>query len=192
MDFEAAREFILHELRQHLPADLPYHSYAHTLDVYASSQEIALQEGVMGEDLTLLKTAALYHDTGFMRTYQAHEHAGCDIAREHLPHFGYQPAQIERICGMIMATRVPQRPNNLLEEIICDADLYYLGRDDFFPIGRNLYREFKQQGIISNENDWNQLQVRFLSQHHYFTDTARRLRASRKADHLAQIQQLIS
>lgn len=191
MNLQAAKDFILHWLRRDLPGSLTYHSLAHTLDVYESAQEIAAQEGVNSQDQALLSTAALYHDAGFLHTYQQHEAAGCAIVRRYLPTFGYNPDQVARICGMIMATQVPQQPQNHLEAIICDADLYYLGRDDFFPVGRRLYREFLQQRVVTNEEDWNRLQVRFLEAHQYFTSTATRLRADRKVAHLQQLRRIV-
>jgi uncharacterized protein len=75
-----------------------------------------------------------------------------------------------------------------LEEILADADLDYLGRDDFFIIGETLYREFKTLGIVNNEEEWNQLQVRFLENHHYFTKTSVNLRQAKKEEHLKQVK----
>lgn len=191
MDFLAARKFILSKLKSELQTELFYHSYAHTLDVYDSAVEIAEMEGISGNELILIKTAALYHDSGFLKTYQEHEKAGCELVKQVLPDFDYSPQEIEVICGMIMATKVPQKPQNHLEKVICDADLYYLGREDFFPVGRNLFREFMHYGVVHTEEDWNRIQIGFLSNHCYFTETAKRLRAPRKAEHLAQIQRLV-
>lgn len=191
MDFITAREFIIQKLRQELPANLTYHGLHHTLDVYQAAEEIAQIEGIEGDDLTLLKTAALFHDSGFTRTYQNHEEAGCKIARESLPSFGYSPDQIEKICGMIMATRIPQTPYNHLEKILCDADLYYLGRKDFYSIGNSLFQEFLHQGIVSDEVSWNELQVKFLSSHSYFTETAISKRQAKKAKHLQEVKELL-
>jgi uncharacterized protein len=89
---------------------------------------------------------------------------------------------------MIRATKVPQQPNNLLEEIICDADLDYLGRDDFFKTGEGLYSEFLEQKIVSDELSWNQLQVRFLENHHYFTPTSINRRQKEKQKNLEAIK----
>ena len=93
---------------------------------------------------------------------------------------------------MIMATKIPQSPKNHLEEIICDADLDYLGRDDFFVIGDKLFAELSMYGIIDSENDWNKLQVTFLEKHHYFTKTALKNRKSKKEQHLVLIKSKIS
>src|SRR5690606_4215820 len=116
---------------------------------------------------------------------------GCDIARQHLPDYDYTPEQIEVICGMIMATKIPQTPNNKLEKIICDADLDYLGRDDFFDIGNKLCDELCMYGIINSENEWNKLQVRFLEHHKYFTTSSKKLRKIKKAENLALVKSKI-
>jgi predicted metal-dependent HD superfamily phosphohydrolase len=127
----------------------------------------------------------MYHDCGFMVSSKEHEAIGCDIARQSLPQFGYTPEQIERICGMIMATRIPQTPHNLVEQIIADADLDYLGRDDFWTIGNKLFEELQMYGIIQTEDEWNSLQIRFLDQHHYFTKTAIETRKDQKDQYVA-------
>ncbi|MEM6801904.1 MAG: HD domain-containing protein [Bacteroidota bacterium] len=191
MDFLAAKDYIIRKLREELPSSLTYHGLHHTLDVSRSAKEIARMESIGGEDILLLETAALYHDSGFTRTYQNHEAAGCDIARESLPLFGYNKIQIRKICGMIMATRIPQSPTNLLEQILCDADLYYLGRSDFYHIGDTLFKEFLYQGIVKDERDWNQLQVKFLSNHNYFTSTAIHMRKANKDKHLREVKELV-
>jgi hypothetical protein len=188
MDFKKAKSYINARLRKDLPGNLSYHSVAHVKDVYDSAKRLAKAEGIDGEDLTLLLTAVLFHDSGFMIQSKEHEKIGCDIVQEALPQFGYTPEQIERICGMIMATRIPQEPNNLLEEIIADADLDYLGRDDFWTIGNKLFSELQMYGILQSEEEWNKLQVGFLDKHHYFTKTAIATRKAKKDAYLAQLK----
>ena len=192
MEFEKVKKFILAKLRKELPRSLTYHSLGHIKDVYKAAQELARLEGVSEEELTLLLTAVLFHDSGFLVQQKEHERVGCEIARKYLPEYGYNERQIESICGMIMATRIPQTPHNKLEQIICDADLDYLGRDDFFKIGNTLFDELCMYGLINTENDWNKLQVRFLEEHHYFTPSAIKLRKARKDEHLALIRSKIT
>ncbi len=182
----------MNKLKHELPHSLTYHSTKHITDVYRSAQKLAKLEKVKGEDLTLLLTAVLFHDSGFIWQLYQHEVVSCEIVNKHLPDFGYTPEQIERICGMIMATRIPQSPRNLLEEIICDSDLDYLGREDFFEIGLGLYKELCMYDIVDNENDWNRLQVRFLESHHYFTESAKRLRAAKKEEYIAIVKRSIT
>lgn len=188
MRYEAVKKFILEKLQGELPQHLSYHSVGHVKDVCKATEEIAGKEGIAGEDLTLLLTAALFHDSGFLFGAAEHEKKSCDIVKQYLPDFDYTQEQIDKICGMIMATRIPQTPHNLLEQIIADADLDYLGRDDFFTIGNRLYEELAMYGIVNNKNDWNLLQVKFLENHHYFTETAIKNRKARKEEHLQFIK----
>lgn len=188
MQFGEAKKFILGKLKKELPQHLSYHSVEHVKDVFNSCKFIAAGEGVKGEDLKLLLTAALFHDSGFLKGPKEHEKKSCQIARKHLPDYGYTAEQVKKICGMIMATKVPQQPQTHLEEIICDADLDYLGREDFFIIGDKLFAELSVYGILSTEEEWNKLQVRFLEAHHYFTPTAIKLRKKKKDKHLKMVK----
>ncbi|MEO6831064.1 MAG: HD domain-containing protein [Chitinophagaceae bacterium] len=192
MQFQQASKHILERLKRDLPSHLSYHTLEHVLDVYAAASRIAEAEGVEGTDLALLLTAVLFHDSGFMIQSKNHEKFGCEIARETLPRFDYSAAQIDAICQMIFATEIPQQPKNLLEEIMADADLDYLGRDDFYTIGQTLFKEFKDSGVIETEQEWNRLQIKFLEQHHYFTATSIASRAAQKAQHLAELKQLFN
>jgi hypothetical protein len=69
-----------------------------------------------------------------------------------------------------MSTRVPQKPNNQLERIICDADLDYLGRKDFLSISSNFYNELKDYDLVESKNEWDQIQIKFIQNHHFFTE----------------------
>ncbi|MCB9046099.1 MAG: HD domain-containing protein [Chitinophagales bacterium] len=191
MKFGEAKKFILGRLKKELPNHLSYHSVEHVRDVFNACKLLAEKEGVKGDDLKLLLTAALFHDSGFLKGPKDHEKKSCQIARKHLPEYDYTPEQIKKICGMIMATKVPQQPQNHLEEIICDADLDYLGRDDFFIIGDKLFAELSMYGILNTEDEWNRLQVGFLEAHHFFTKTAIRLRQKRKDKHLKLVKSKI-
>jgi len=187
MQFTEAKSFILSKLKKELPKYLSYHSIAHIKDVYKAAEMLADAEGIKGEDKKLLLTAALFHDSGFLIQQKDHERISCEIAAEYLPGFGYTSEQIKKISGMIMATKIPQKPHNHLEQIISDADLDYLGRDDFFKIGDTLYAEINMYSYM-DENQWNQLQVDFMEKHHYFTATAIKLRKQKKEENLQLVR----
>lgn len=191
MKFSHAKKFILKKLKTDLPQHLSYHSVEHVKDVYDAARKIGKSEGVKGEEMKLLLTAALFHDSGFIKGPKEHEKVSCEIARKHLPDFGYDTGQIDKICGMIMATRIPQTPTNHLEQILADADLDYLGRDDFWKIGNKLFDELSVYGMIHDENEWNRLQIRFLENHNYFTETALSTRKEKKESYLAEIKSKI-
>jgi hypothetical protein len=190
MQFAEVKKFILSKLKKELPKHLSYHSVEHVKDVYNSVKEIAKSEDVSGDELKLILTAALFHDSGFLKGQSQHEKQSCIIAKEYLPQYGYTPAQIKQICSMIMSTKIPQSPKNKLEEIMCDADLDYLGRNDFYVIGNKLFSELSIYGIIHTVDEWNKLQVRFLESHNYFTKTSIKLRKAQKEKHLKKIKKL--
>lgn len=191
MNYHGAKAFILDKLRRELSHKLTYHGVHHTLDVLTVADELCRSEKVAPYEAMLLKTAVLFHDSGFVVTTNGHEEAGCEIARAALPKYDYTEEEIERICGMIMATKIPQSPKNKLEEIICDADLDYLGRDDFYPIGRTLFEELKALKILDSEEKWNQIQVSFLESHSFFTETNKTRRAPIESRHLEEIRSVL-
>lgn len=192
VEFLRFKTFILDFLEKNIPGELTYHSFQHTLNVVGACERIADYEGITGEDKEILMTAAFLHDVGFTRTYVEHEAAGCEIARELLPQFGYSSDQIELITCIIMSTKIPQGATLLLEKILCDADLDYLGTDQFFPIGDGLYLEFLKHGIVRDEEGWNRLQVKFLSSHSYFTAYSLEFRNPKKLENLEKVKEIVA
>jgi adenylate cyclase len=192
IQFTDIQEIILDKLEKELPDYLYYHNVKHTVDVVTEVELIGWGESCTDEDILLLKTAGLFHDAGHTIAYDNHEFYGTQLAKEILPHFNYSHEQIERICSLIMATRLPPRPTDLLENIMCDSDLDYLGRSDFIPVSNTLYEELRAQNKIGSLNDWNKLQVKFISGHQYFTKTARSLREVNKQLQIERIQNLIT
>jgi predicted metal-dependent HD superfamily phosphohydrolase len=192
MYYQKAVEYAFRKLREELPEKLYYHGIHHTIDVCQVVDDLAFCEQVTGEDLILLSTAAVYHDIGFTVQYQNNEPVAASIARESLPEFAYTPRQIDIISHIILATRIPQKPTTLLEEIMCDADLDYLGREDFPEIAKTLQQEWMEFGLINSEEEWNCKQVSFFQQHQYFTRTAREKRELTKNKHLQKLQKMLS
>jgi predicted metal-dependent HD superfamily phosphohydrolase len=191
MDFQKAEKFILNKLTQDLPKHLYYHSIYHVEDVMQAAIRIAKEENLSEQELVLLKTAVLYHDSGFLISAKNHEQIGCDIVKEKLPNFNYTSANIDIICGMIMATKIPQTPLNKLEQIICDADLDYLGRSDYDYISNNLFKEMNMYSML-DEVSWLELQITFLKKHHYFTMSSIKLRKPLKELKLNQLQEKLT
>ena len=185
-EFDVIKHIVYSRLHQ-LDPKLTYHSMAHTMDVVDQSERIAKEEGVTGNDLWLLKVAALYHDIGFLKTYRKHEEMGCTIFLEDSAQLQFCDQEKDRIQRIILATKIPQRPHNLLEQIICDADLDYLGRADFFIIAEELRKEFLHFDIIQNNDEWDQLQLKFLKSHHYHTRSSQKQREGAKQEHIQQL-----
>ena len=189
MQFKKVEKYIKDLLLNNLPKYLTYHGIVHTEKVLEASIVLAENENITNKsELILLKTAALFHDCGFIKTYNGHEDEGCKIAIRVLPDFGYSSDDIHTICNMIMATKLPQSPKNLLEEILCDADLYYLGSDSFESVTNKLLKEWIAIKKVHDENEFNLIQVGFLEAHHFWTKSAKKLRDKKKADHLKKLK----
>ena len=170
-----------------LAPELYYHSISHTLDVFRTSRNIALSEGVSDSDLELIQVAALFHDTRFLEKSVGHEEISCKLAQDNLGSLGFNKEQITSVCEMIRATKIPQQPTNLLGKILADADLDYLGRTDFQEIASLLYKELSHQNNLLLEAEWDQIQIKFLRNHHYFTKTSIKLRTEQKNKHLQSL-----
>jgi ligand-binding sensor domain-containing protein/class 3 adenylate cyclase/predicted metal-dependent HD superfamily phosphohydrolase len=192
INYRNAEKFILKLLEEKLPENLHYHGVHHTLDVTRAAEMLALREGVTGEELYLLKTAALYHDAGFCQQYSANEPVGVKMSQEILPNFGYTEEQIEIISGLIHVTAIPHDPKNHLQQIMCDADLDYLGRDDFDDISVTLKQELMDKEIVKDSRHWDEIQVKFFNMHKFFTKTSIGLRNEKKAMHLREVEQRLA
>jgi uncharacterized protein len=191
-DFEKARDYALERLEQELYPHLYYHSLGHTRDeVVPAAERLAGDLGVTGMDFVLLLTGAYFHDIGYIEKREGHELTSARIAAEALPGFGYSPEQIETIRRIILATKMPQSPQTLLEEIMADADLDVLGRDDFLKRSLDLRAELAALGISSSEEAWYRSQLEFLQAHHYFTPAAHRLRDKKKRKNIATLVGLL-
>jgi adenylate cyclase len=192
IQFTDIQEMILDRLENELPGYLYYHNVKHTVDVVTEVELIGWAEGLDDEGILLLKTAALFHDAGHTISYDEHEYHGTELVKKILPDYGYSKEQIEKICAIIMATKLPPQPKDIYQEIICDADLDYLGRSDMIPVSNTLFKELHEQNKIGTLNEWNKMQVKFISGHSYFTKTARSLREVNKQKQIERIRRLIT
>ena len=168
--FSQIYQKVMSRLESELPHWLFYHSPCHTENVLKKAIFIAHKEDVPKQDLFLLKVAALYHDTGFTVNKENHEEISCEIATTELKDFGLTEDQIDLICGIIRATRIPQQPKTKLEMILADADLEYLGTEDFKFYGDKLYKELLHYQPDLSLAKWNEIQFNFLSNHTYHTN----------------------
>ncbi len=189
---DSLRDNMLSRLRSELNPQYTYHSIEHTEDVMHSAARISYAHGLHATEHHLVLLAAAYHDAGFLISDVEHEEIGCRMLTEDA-HGILEPDDVQKVCGMIKATRVPQQPMNLLEQIVCDADLDYLGRIDFATISKLLFDEFRVRGVVEDEEAWMKLQISFFESHKYWTDYSKNLRGPSKARHLISLkEQLVS
>jgi uncharacterized protein len=190
-NFQKIYDRVISLLGSDLPDYLEYHNLEHTKYVLDKSILIAREERINGDELFLIKIAALYHDIGFIKNMENHEETGCRIAHEDLLQQGLNPEDVDKICGMIMATKIPQTPTTHLEKVIADADLEYLGTDRFEVVSERLFKELKHFDGALMKKEWYKIQVDFLSAHHYHTKFCKVHREPTKQHNLKKIKGLL-
>lgn len=175
-------------LERELSEHLVYHNINHTLYVIEKAEHIALKEKVSKNDILLVKIAALYHDVGFINIREGHEEESCKIAKQQLTDYGYSKVDIDTVCETIMATKIPQNPTNHLGQILADADLEYLATNKFSLIGESLYQELKYFNSELTRDQWNQIQINFISKHSYHTKYCKQYKSFRKDRNLQNLK----
>jgi adenylate cyclase len=180
-------EFIFQRLKNELPQTLYFHNAQHTSHVHYQSELLGRSENVTSAELLLIRTAALCHDLGYIYTVDGHEEKSVEIAREILPLYMYTGDQIEQICKLILATKMPPEPSNLMEKIIIDANFDHLGRVDFLIESDRLFQEYRAIGKASTKKEWNELQIDFLNNFDFFTSAAQKMREVSKEQQIENI-----
>lgn len=191
-DYTGLKREALFILETRLSSRLHYHGIEHTLDVLAVCDMYVFHYELPPHSAGLLRIGALLHDLGYTVSNSRHEAHSVALAGPLMKKHGYDAVDIEVVKGLILATRIPQAPQTLSEKILCDADLDYLGREDFYAVSELLFRELKNFSKVSDREEWDRRQVQFLENHRYHTDLARARRDSMKATRLAELKARIS
>lgn len=185
------RKKALDLLDTQLPKDLFYHSIEHTKNVLKICNTYLKREKIKGKRAKLLRIGALTHDIGYIKSNENHEQTGTLIVKDMMQTLGIPKNDIRIVQELIMATKIPQSPKNELERILCDSDLDYLGRSDFYKISNKLYKELKINSFVQTDLEWNKLQIRFLEQHTYHTQFALKNRNPLKQKRIAELRKLV-
>lgn len=192
-DLEKARQYVQSRLEHELSPHLTYHSVEHTLkEVVPAVDQLATLEKLDRESHLLLLTAAYFHDLGFIYERQGHEAISIQLVEQILPGFGYTDDQIAVIRGIIQATCLPQSPSNLLERIMADADLDYLGHEDYWRRSSDFRKELDHYGKKFTDEEWLNFQLRFMQSHQYFTTSERQLRDAAKQKYIFELEQQLN
>ncbi len=192
VQFMDIQEYVLDMLEENLPNNIYYHNVKHTIDVTTEVELIGWAEGLAESDILLLKVAALFHDTGQIKVNKGHEEVSCQYADQILPIYNYSTEKLAVIKRIIMATQLPHTPTDILEAVIQDSDLDYLGRNDFIPVSNMLYKELiERDGAKMTINQWNKAQIKFISSHQYYTKTAQSLREVNKQSQIERLKALV-
>jgi predicted metal-dependent HD superfamily phosphohydrolase len=185
-------QYIRDLFRDELPDGIKYHDADHTLHptkgVVAVANNIAIAENISEHDRELLITAAYFHDTGYIREYDKNEPIAARMAGRILKLIGYKPEEIEQIQEMILSTDLEREPKNLVEKILCDADLDNLGREDFFKLDGKLRQGRRARGLdVSDDAKWYKATLEIIGKHRYYTESQKKLREKEKQKNIKKL-----
>ena len=177
---------LLSYMKENLPDYLTYHSIDHILDVANVCDHYIKYYEIDEAHSKLIRIAAISHDLGFVASPKDHEERSIVEIRPLLIDI-LEEAEIEIVSGLIRATKVPQQPKTFFEEVLADADLDYLGRDDYDKLSHGLYKELMHYEVITTKEEWLNVQINFLEIHQYHTTYAKEHRSEKK---LAKLREL--
>ncbi|PTQ93557.1 putative metal-dependent HD superfamily phosphohydrolase [Mucilaginibacter yixingensis] len=171
---EEIGEYVRYYYQTHNSDNLIYHNLNHTNDVVDHAVQIANHYQLNDREFFIVIAAAWFHDLGYMTDVKEHETHGANIAEEFLKTHEANAEDIDDVKKCIMATQMPQKPTGLLEEIICDADVYHLGTDDFEKKDKQLRKEVNLlYGLDLSKQEWHKKTIEFLEMHHFHTEYCR-------------------
>ncbi len=175
--------------KKNIGAEYVFHDIQHTKNVVGEVQLIGIECGVSERELELLIMAAWFHDMGYSQGAEGHEERSCKFAVDFLSKHQVPEQDLDVITRCIMATKLPFKPKDLLEEIMCDADLSHLGKEIYWDrCGRLRQELLMTRSILMSEQEWLQFELDFLGNHDYFTDAATELYNKRKLKHIKQLR----
>jgi uncharacterized protein len=161
-------------ITEKLPKEIVYHNFEHTKEVVDTAYDIGKHSGLSESDMETLLIAAWFHDTGITYSYNEHEEKSASIAKDFLQKNNYPSEKIEKVINLILATKLPQEPKNLTEEVICDADISHIGKKEFNTRSQLLRKEWENAlGKKTNDKEWLKNNIDFLSHSKFHTKYAK-------------------
>jgi len=180
-----ASEFVAKLFKDRLPDHLPFHTLDHTKTVADTARKIGKGMKLGEEGIEVVELAAWLHDVGYTEMYRGHEEVSVRIATEFLKGENYPDEKLDLIVSCIRATKIPQQPQNLLEQVVADADLAGFGRKSFFEQSEMLHTEWvKALGKTFTDAEWAQQNLELLTAHRYFTPYAQETFSEQKAENI--------
>ena len=182
-------EHVLAYFDTHHDPKLVYHNLDHTKDVVKSTIQIANHYQLNEKDFFIVATSAWFHDTGYFEDANNHEQKSADLAVEFLKKNEVKADIRDQVMQVILSTKMPQRPTNQLENIVCDGDLFNLGTEDFRKKGKLIHKEVKLlYNVNINKREWRQKDIEFLENHQYHTDYCNLLLNDQKQKNLEKLK----
>jgi len=192
LSYDEVHQFALQFFREHSDGRVIYHDLTHTQQVAAAATQIANHYHLSNNDFFIVLTAAWFHDIGYFIDMSQHEAKSAEYIANYLRDKQIDETTINAVANCILATKLPQLPNNLLEQIVCDADLFHFGTDEFGERNKLMRKEYiSVSGKEVSKEDWRKKTIQLLESHHYFTDYCQLLLNGKKQENLEQLKKKV-
>ena len=185
------KEKIFDDLSNILDENYSYHNLDHTKRVISAAVDIGSNYDLSEKDWRCLLTACLLHDYGFIESHVEHEKISVKLSSQILPKYGFSETDIQIINSLIIVTKLEEKPKNLLESIIRDSDLEYLGSEDFIKISPLLKREWINCNVIKSDSEFYKIQYEFISNHSFYTDFMMKNSLNQKRENIDYAKSMI-
>ncbi len=186
---EKTESYLADFFQKNIAAEYVYHDWQHTENVVEAVRELGIGIGLDEKQLEVLQIAAWFHDSGYDKGADNHEERGCEHAQAFLSQHNFNPDTIATVKRLILATKVPYQPQDILEEVICDADLSHLGKKIYWDrCGRVRQELLMTKSVVMSEQEWVDFELDFLNRHRYYTTIAEDLYNERKLKHIKQLR----
>lgn len=189
LSYDEVHQFVLQFFSRHSDARIVYHDINHTQQVAAAATQIANHYQLSDEEFYIVLTAAWFHDIGYFIDMQQHEAKSAEYLTNFLRGKNIDAATIHAISNCILATKLPQSPANLLEQIVCDADLFHFGTDEFAERNKLMRKEYMAvSGKVISKEEWRRKTIQLLESHKYYTDYCQLLLNDKKQENLERLK----
>lgn len=185
-------QFVIDKFKTSLPPGIIYHNLAHTQEVVNTTKRIAMFSSINNSNLEMLLIAAWFHDIGYIDDYDNHEGKSAEQCHKFLQSNNYPLKKIEIISKIILSTKLPHKPSNLLERIMCDADICYIGKKEFYLRSRILREEWEK--VLDqkfSEKEWIETNINFLIQNKFHTKHAKLLFDGQRKKNLSKLYEML-
>ena len=167
------KDFATDLIKTKSPEFMFYHNLDHTMEVVVAAEELAEKNDLDEDQKEIVLIAAWMHDVGYTASQEEHEEKSIEISNNFLSGINVDPIKIAEVAKCIKATRMPQRPLDLLDSVLCDADLYNLSTDKFEKNTKVLLKELNARGENMTDEEWSTKNLEFLQSHEYYTEYAK-------------------
>lgn len=187
-----ASYYVIEQFENKFPKGITYHDLSHTTEAVQAAKIIGENSGINAVQFEILLLAAWFHDIGYKEDYNDHEERSAKLSSEFLTEHNYPSDSIDMIIRIILSTKLPHKPANLLEEIMCDSDICYIGKKEFYIRSQVLRVEWENMlGKKFSDLEWIRMNIDFLMKNKFHTKYAKSLYDDHRKENLAKLQKKI-